>query len=201
MNRAHAVLASIVVLACGTVASGFDPYPPELKKLMPRDQLEIFEKMEALCKEHHDQFFRIKDSKKRAEENEKLAAEARRLHEIIVNKLKTEGLNGWVAIAFVVLPDNAIACDGWQPIRLSLQLRERKVKGKIEDALNAIKVNDIVRFSTKADSSYVMPKQIGRSFGAFDQLIKIDSITSVEKVGTKAPPAKKLRSARRSRRS
>jgi hypothetical protein len=191
MNRAIVVVVSIITLTCGGGAFGFDPFDPSAKKFMPKDQLEIFEKMEQFCKQESEDFFRIKDAKKRGEENERLGTEARKLHETIVNKLQTEGLKDWIVIAYFVIPDSVILCDGWQPIHLSLQLREKKVKGKIEDALNAIKTNDIVRFSTKADPKYVLPKQRGKTFGPFDQLIKIDSITSVEVVGTKPTPGKK----------
>jgi|GEM_PF-5722725 len=189
MNRTIALVASTVLLIPATAARGFDPYDPAVKKLMPADQLEIFEKMEALCKQEHDQFFAIKDTKKREEERQKLADASRRLHEQILNKLKTEGLKGWVGTAFFTTPDTAVMFDGWQAIRISLQMRDRKVKGPIEDALNAIKPADIIRFSTKADSGYTLPAD-RKSVGGIDQLIKIDTITSVEKIGTWTRPVK-----------
>jgi hypothetical protein len=190
MNRTIVIVVAFIALTCGGGAFGFDPFDPSAKKFMPKDQLEIFEKMEQLCKQDGEDFFRLKDAKQRGEAELRHASEARKLHETIVSKLQTEGLKGWVVIAYFTIPETVITTDGWQPIHINLQLREKKVKGKIEDALNAIKPNDIVRFSTKPDPKYVMPKG-ERGFGAFEQVIKIDSITSVEVVGTKPVPGKK----------
>lgn len=191
MFRASCLTAVLLLLSWNNLASAFDPYDPAVKKLMPKDQLEIFEKIEDLCKQDHEQFFRIKDRKKRDEEAERLGGQARQLYELIGQKVKTEGLKGWVATAYVILPDVAIACDGWQTIRLNLKLRDRNEKGKIEDAMNAIRPNDIIRFSTKPDPTYVMPKALGKTIYGYDQHIRIETITSVEKIGTKTLPAKK----------
>jgi hypothetical protein len=88
------------------------------------------------------------------------------------------------------MPGFRVVFDSWQPIRINLEAK-KDPKGDIEKAVSAIKVNDIVRFSTKPDLKYAMPKQVYKQFGGFDQLIKIDSLTAVEKIGTKPPPGKK----------
>jgi hypothetical protein len=192
MNRSIALVASAILLSCGPAARGqWEKYPPAMKKLMPKDQLEIFEKAEAIAELHHSLLFRIKDAKKRDEENEKLGAQSRELQETIVKKLKTEGLKGWIGTCDIYMPKNAVVLDSWQPIRISLKMRDKGPVGKVEEALSDLKVFDIVRYSTKADATYTLPKALGKGWAGFDQLIKVDTIVSVEKVGTKPKPGAK----------
>jgi hypothetical protein len=189
MKRPISLVVFALVLNAGS-AHAFDPYDPAVKKLMPKDQLEIFEKAESLGEQFWNMASKIKDAKKREEENERLAGEGRQLQETIVKKLQTTGLKDWVGTGSIIMPGFRVVFDSWQPIRVNLEMRD-KPKGEIEKAVSAIKVNDIVRFSTKPDPKYAMPKQVHKTFGGFDQLIKIDSITAMEKIGTKPPPGKK----------
>jgi hypothetical protein len=191
MIRSIAAVVSAVALTCGAAHGQYEKYDPVIKKFMPKDQLEIFEKSEALAEQHHSLLFRIKDAKKRDEENERIAAQARELQELIVKKLKTEGLKGWVGACSIIMPKNALVLDSWQPVRISLKMRDKGPVGKVEEAMTEIKLNDIVRYSVKPDASYVVERPLGKGWGGFDQLIKVSTITSVEKVGTKPTPGKK----------
>ncbi len=195
MNRTIVSLAAtLVLLACGAAAHGqWDKYDPAVKKLMPKDQREIVERMEIVAEKHKTLLFRIKNAKKRGEENEKLAAEARAIQEEVVKKLQTEGLTGWVGVCNIIMPDNAVILDTFQPFILNMRLTPKgKPVGAVEQALRSIKPNDIVRFSTKADPTYAMPRAVGKGFGSVIQEIKIESVTAVEKAGTRSttPPAK-----------
>jgi hypothetical protein len=190
MIRALAAIAFAVVLAPTAFAQGLDKYDPAVKKLMPKDQLELVEKIEVINEQSATLLFRNKDAKKRGEENERLGAEAHAIHETITQKLKTEGLKDWVGTASTLLPGFRVILDSWQPIRINLEMKEKKASD-IGKALAAIKINDIIRFSTKPDDSYTMPKQIGKTYAGFDQLVKIGSITAVEKIGVKPGPGAK----------
>src|SRR5262245_18089994 len=96
MSRTIVVCVSVALLTGGAVARGQHPFDPALKKLMPKDQLEFTEKVEELDALAWKLPFRVRDDTKRAEENEKLGTEVTRLQEALVQKLKTEGLKGWV---------------------------------------------------------------------------------------------------------
>ena len=190
MSRSIALLATAVVLSCGPVACGFNNYDPGAKKLMPKDQLEIFEKMESLAAQDWSLQSRIKDAKQRQEEKERIGAACRELHELMIKKLKTEGLKDWIGTCDILMPDNAIVFDSWQAIRTSLQT-SKKATGKVPDALNAVKQKEIIRFSTKPDSSYAMPRDRTKNLYGIDLIIKLDSITAIEKVGTRPDPVPK----------
>jgi hypothetical protein len=201
MKRTIVVFAAAILLTCGTAARGqWAGYDPAVKKLMPKDQLEILEKFEALAEQHRTLLFRIKDEKKRGEENLRLGAEVRKLQEVLTTKLQTEGLKGWVGVCNTIMPDNAVLLDTWQPLITNMKLSDkRKPIGAAEAALREIKINDIVRFSTTADPTYVTPPPLGNTFGAAYLTIKISSLASAEKAGTwqrpvppaKAPPARR----------
>jgi hypothetical protein len=201
MKRTIVALAVAALLTCGAAARGqYEKFDPAAKKLMPKDQLEIVERLEALAEKHRTLLFRIKDAKKRGEENERLAAETRVIQEALTKKLQTEGLTGWVGVCHIVMPNNAVILDSWQPLHLDMRLSDKgKSAGPAEDALRSIKPNDIVRFSTKADPTYTVPRALGKGWGAVGQPIKVTSLTSVEKVGTRqlAPAAKAPSSGRK----
>ena len=59
------------------------------------------------------------------------------------------------------------------------------------EALKAIKPKDTIRYSTKADSSYTLPKEFSKNLYGIDLLIKIAAITTVEKVGARPDPMPK----------
>src|SRR4051812_46271315 len=187
MIRSLVAVVSTVLLTGGAARAQYEKYDAGMKKFMPKDQLEIFEKAEAIADLHHSLLFRIKDAKKRSEEEVRLAREGRELQELIVKKLKTEGLKGWIGTTSILMPKNAVVLDSWQPIRISLKQRDKGPVGKVEVALSEIKLNDIVRYSVKADPGYVVERPLDKGWAGFDQLIKVDTITSVEKVGTKPP--------------
>jgi hypothetical protein len=201
MNRTIVTLAALILLAGGAAARGqWDKYDPAVKKLMPKDQREIVERMEVIAEQHKTLLFRIKDAKKRGEENEKLAAQAREVQEAVVKKLQTEGLTGWVGVCNIIMPDNAVILDTLQPFITNIRLSEKgKPVGEAERALRSIKINDVVRFSTKADPTYAMPPAVGKGFGSVIQEIKIGSLTAAEKVATRSPstPPAKAPPARR----
>ncbi|HEX3150641.1 MAG TPA: hypothetical protein VHR66_21365 [Gemmataceae bacterium] len=190
MKRSIALLTTFVVLTCGPVACAFNPYDPGAKKLMPKDQLAIFEKMEALADQDWSLSSRIKEAKQRQEEKERIGTQARELHELMITKLKTEGLKDWIGTCDILMPDNAVVFDSWQAIRTSLQT-SKKATGKVPDALNAVKLKEIIRFSTKPDASYAMPKDRTKNLYGIDLIIKLDTITAVEKVGTRPDPVPK----------
>jgi hypothetical protein len=185
MNRIVVALAGIVLLAGGNAAQGqWDPFEPAIKKLMPKDQLEFVEKTEALADLHRTQLSRIKDAKKRSEDNEQLAAKMKDLHESLVNKLKTDGLKDWVFRCDVLLPKLSFLCGGMQPFHMNVKLpKNGKASGPEDTALQALKPNDVFRFSTKPDGSYGMPKNSPKSWGPFDQEVKLGTVTKVEKLG------------------
>ena len=66
MTRMIALFA-VAMLLIGGAARGQDKFDPAVKKLMPKDQLELAEKMEALTEKHATLLFRIKDAGKRRE--------------------------------------------------------------------------------------------------------------------------------------
>jgi hypothetical protein len=193
MKCTIAAFAAAVLLTCGAAARGEDKFDPAVKKLMPKDQLDIVERMEALAEKHGTLLFRVKDAKKRREENERLATEARGIQDEIANKLKTEGLKGWVGKCSTVMPGTAVILDSWQPIHVMFAYPPSgKPTGAAVGAVAAIKVNDVIRFSTKPDPDYAVGRPVGKTYHGFDQPIKIDTVTSVETVaaGSAAPPAK-----------
>ena len=192
MNRTLAGLAGLVLLGCSSAASARDKHPAALKRLMPPEQLALAERMEYLTEQHATLLSRIKDAKQRRVENEKLGAEVRRLQEALVNRLRTEGLNGWVGTCGVVAPGNVVMLNRFQAVVLYLELRgDEKPRTPTESAVHAIRVNEIVRFSTKPDPSYALPRATGKTFHGFGQNIKLDSITAVQRLGVAGPPAPK----------
>lgn len=203
MNRLIVALAASILLTCGAAARGqWNKYDPAAKKLMPKDQLEIVERMEDLAEKHKTLLSRIKDAKKRGEENERIGAEQRRIQEEIAKKQQTEGLTGWVGVCHIVMPNNAVVLDSVQPLYMNMKLSDKgKPIGAAEQALRAIKPNDIVRFSTKPDPSYRLPAPLGKTFGAVGQPVPFTSLASVEKVGVRStkPPAKAPPARRKSR--
>jgi hypothetical protein len=189
MNRTLIVVVSaVLVLTCSDSSRGQENFDPALKKLMPKDQLEFVEKMEALNTRFWSEIPRIKDATKRGEFNEQLGSEAREIQAAIVKKLQTEGVKDWVGTCCAILPNFRVNLESSQPIRLSMPLH-KKPSGEIEKAVSSIKINDIVRFSTKADPSYVLPRMLGKTYAGFDQLIKTDSMTSVATIGTRPSPS------------
>jgi hypothetical protein len=190
MKRTIVLFAFTLLLTCGAAARGQYKFDPAVKKLMPKDQLEIVERLEVLAERHSTLLFRIKDAKKRGEENERLAAEMRVIQEELTKKLQSEGLTEWVGVCHTVISNNFVILDAWQPLHIDMQLsRKGKSVGAAEDALRAIKPNDIVRYSTKADPTAKLPRALGKTWGAVGQPIKVTSLTSVEKVGTWQRPA------------
>jgi hypothetical protein len=199
MKRTIVVLATAIILTHSGAIYGQNAFDPALKKLMPKDQLEFVEKVESLNEQNSKLLFRIRDAKQRAEENERLGTEVTRLQEALVKKLKTEGLKGWVGQCGVILPDTFVVFDRFQPFHLELQMPEKKkAKGSIEEAIISIKIDDVVRFSTKPDPSHAMPAREFKNHHQITQEIKLASITSIEKVPyTPTPPAAKPQPANR----
>ena len=190
MNRRGVVFALVMVLSCVGVAGAHDPFDPALKKLMPKDQLEFTEKVEALSEQHEKLLFRFRDSGQRQEENVRLGSEVTKLQEALVNKLKTEGLKGWVGKCGIIMPDNFVIFDRFQPYQLQLQMPEKKkAKGEIEKTIVGVKIDEVVRFSTKPDPTYALAKVTSKTHHGFSQTVKLSSITSVEIVPfTPTPP-------------
>jgi hypothetical protein len=194
MNRVVVALAGIVVLTGGEAVRGqWEPFDPAIKKFMPKDQLEFVEKTEALADLHRTQLSRIRDAKKRGEDNEQLAAKMKDLHESLVNKLKTEGLKDWVFRCDVLLPKFQFLCGGMQPFHANFKLpKDGKASSREDTALIALKPNDVFRFSTKPDTSCKMPKNSPKTWGPFDQEVKLGSVTKVEKLGVWSLQQKKV---------
>lgn len=199
MKRASFILAAAIILTCGSVVCGQNNFDPALKKLMPKDQLEFTEKVESLNEQAAKLLFRFRDADQRKAENERLGSEVTKLQQGLVNKLKTEGLKGWVGQCGVIMPDNFVIFDRFQASHLELQMPEKKkAKGAIEEAIVAIKVDEVVRFSTKPDPSAVMPTRDFKNHHQITQLINLSSITSVEKVPyTPTPPPAKPQTGNR----
>lgn len=194
MSRTIVVFASVALLTGGAVARGDHPFDPALKKLMPKDQLEFVEKIEQLNADAGKVIFRFRDEAGRAKENERLGTEMTRLQQALVTKLKTEGLTGWVGKCGIIMPDTVVILDRFQSYHLELQLppEKKKAKGPIEQALVALKVEEVVRFSTKPDAAYEMGLVRSKSYHQFEQKIKLASITAVETVPfTPTPPPAK----------
>jgi hypothetical protein len=194
MNRIVVALAGAILLTGGQAARGqWEPFDPAIKKLMPKDQIEFVEKTEALADLHRTQLSRIKDAKKRAEDNEQLAAKMKDLHESLMNKLKTDGLKDWVFRCDVLIPKFTFLCGGFQPFHVNFKLpKDGKASSPEDTALLALKPNDVFRFSTKPDASYKMPKNSPKSWGPFDQEVKLGTVTKVEKVGVWSLQQKKI---------
>jgi hypothetical protein len=194
MNRVIVALTGIILLAGGGAAHGqWEPFEPALKKLMPKDQVEFVEKTEALAELHKTQLTRIKDAKKRGEENEQLAAKMKDLHESLVKKLQNDGLKNWVLRCDTQIPKLLIGCGGFQPFHMNFRSPlKNKTKSPEDEAVLALKPNEVFRFSTKADSSYAMPKYSRNSWGPFEQDVKLGTITKVEKLGVWSRQDKKV---------
>ena len=194
MKRVVVALAGVVLLAGGGTARGqWEPFDPALKKFMPKDQLEFVEKAQALADLHHTLLSRIPDAKKRGEENEMLAARMRELHASLVQKLNTEGLKDWVCKTDVLLPKFMFACGTMNPFHLNFKLpKDGKARNPEEATLVTFKPDDVFRFSIKPDKSYAMPKAVVKTWGPFQQEIKPETVTKVEKVGVWAFKEKKV---------
>jgi hypothetical protein len=195
MCRTIAAFAFATAFLTGDgVARGQNAFDPALKKLMPKDQLEFVEKVESLNAQAGKLLFQFRDAQKRAEENERLGTEVTHLQETLANKLKTEGLKGWVGLCGVIMPDNFVILDRFQAYHLELRLppEKKKAKGEIELALVSIKPDEAVRFSTKPDPTCEMGPVRSKNHHQFEQEIKLASITAVEKVPyTPTPPPAK----------
>jgi hypothetical protein len=188
MHRAIAVFAA---LSFAAVACGQAGYNPNAKKLMPRDQLEVVEKLEELQHGYDGLLFRIKDAKQRGEENERLGSASRAIHESLVKKLQTEGVKDWIGKVDIVAggsPGYFIIVDSWQPMHLDIKLHDKWTDTGVGPTLKTIKPNDYIRFSIKADSKCLLPKPLGKTFGAFGQPVPVDTMTAVEKIAVEAPP-------------
>jgi hypothetical protein len=189
MTRTAAIVVIVLLVVARPSAHGQDKFDPAIKKLMPKDQLEFAEKMEDLTERHSTLLSRVKDAGKRKIENEQLGTEVRQIQEDLGNKVKSDGLKGWIGRVGIIMPGNVLVLDSWQPIQLCPQLPSKaKARGPVEEALVAMKINDGVRFSTKPDDTYKMPRVVGTTFHGFNQQIKLETITSVEKVTLDPPP-------------
>jgi hypothetical protein len=190
MTRTAAGFSIFILFIAIPSARGQEKFDAALKKLMPKDQLEISEKMEDLTQRHSTLLFRIRDAGKRKIENEQLGTEMRQIQDDLGKKVKSDGLKSWIGRVGIIMPGNVLVLDSWQPIQLCLHLPSKaKAHGPVEEALVAMKINEGVRFTTKPDPTYFRAVSTSKTFHGFDQQINLETITSVEKVPLDPPPA------------